>query len=139
MHRATLRHFALLAARWPSARVALGFNLDESFPTARSATLPTSYFLGHIISLRPGEIQTLIVGAETKKQYCQFIFHLIIDTDHGQVIEAVTDHGKPFSVTAAAKVVSYKVIYAGGVASPTRNDAFGPISAKTLAQLTGLP
>ena len=123
----------------PVPDLGLGFNLDQQFPTAESATLPTSYFLGHTISLTPGETQSLIVGAETKDQSCQFTFKLMVDTDKGQVALPITNHGKPFAVTAVGKVSSYKIIYAGGVLDPGGDDAFAPMNAKTFARLTLLP
>jgi hypothetical protein len=63
----------------------------------------------------------------------------MVDTDKGQVAVPITDHGKPFAVTAAAKVRSYKIIYAGGVLDPGGDDAFVPMNAKTFARQTLLP
>ncbi len=51
----------------------------------------------------------------------------------------ITNHGKPFAVTAVGKVSSYKIIYAGGVLDPSGDDAFTPMSAKTFARLTPRP
>jgi hypothetical protein len=111
----------------PNPTVQLDYNLDQEFPTPTSATLPGNYFVGHVITLKQGEDQTISVTTGTSTHACHFTFQLLVDTSHGQIVEPITDHGKPFAVTAYAKVDSYKEIYGGGVASPFGNDMFGLI------------
>lgn len=117
--------------------ITIGFNLDAQFPIAQNASygrLFGSYFVGHTITLQPGETQTLIVHALTKRQYCTFTYKLVMDTSNGQVTENVSNDGKPFAVTALlVEKCKYLTMYAGGVANPnpSSNGAFVRVSPKT--------
>ena len=125
-----------------STNVDVGFNLDAQFPIAqdaRNAALSGNYFAEHTISLRRGETQTLLVHAITRRQFCHFTYQLIVDNGSKQVSEPISDHGKPFVVTApliqfhsngSASFTSYRTLYVGGVANPA-NDGYVPADPNT--------
>jgi hypothetical protein len=109
--------------------IEIGFNLDSQFSVPqdyKAGQLYGSFFSEHTISLRNGETQTLLMHAVTHRKYCQFSFRLIIDTANRRYVEAVSNSGKPFSVTGTAQPLTpgsipfsnYRAIYVAGVASP---------------------
>lgn len=101
----------------PSVDTRVGFNLDNRLPIAQDLednNPNADFFADHTISLRQGETQTLLVVAETRQQYCQFTFKLIVDTSNGQVAEPITNNGKSFEVTAAVGMADYKEVDING-------------------------
>jgi hypothetical protein len=82
----------------------IGFDLDGRFPVAEAendGTLSGAFFANRTISLEDGQTQTLLIGVTTDRHFCRFTFHLDVNTPaDGEVPETVTDHGRPFSVTA---------------------------------------
>lgn len=116
----------------PTLRI--GFNLDSPASIAqdyRGSFYPYpmsgDYFAEHTISLSRSEVQTLQVSAITTKQYCEYILELTAVDGGTTVTETITDHGRPFRVTALKfanqdPYSDYKALYVGGVL--TRKGAF---------------
>lgn len=120
--------------------VEIGFNLDASFPRAQNYQVGRrfsgDFFTQHTISLKSGETITLLVNNTTASQYCQFTFQLAVDTSGKQVTEVISDHGKPFAVTALANLSKYRALYIGGVA--TNNGRLTSTSVTALRSAMGL-
>lgn len=100
--------------------IQMGFNLDKPDPQAVNVVgqrpTNTPYFEGHSISLDNGEEVVLIVEAETECFTVKFklaVDYLIGGADKQEVI---SNHGKPFEVTAFRyghnNIMSYKHIFA---------------------------
>lgn len=112
----------------------IGFNLDSPASIAqdyRGSFYPYpmsgDYFAEHTISLNRGEVQTLQVSAITTKQYCEYSLELTAVDGGTTVTATITDHGRPFRVTALRFANQdpysyYKALYVGGVL--THNGAF---------------
>lgn len=124
--------------------IKIGFNLDAQSPIAQNANITQlygSYFTDHTISLQPGETQTLVIYALTRLRYCTFSYRLVIDTSNGQIIEPVTNMGKPFEVAGLLLVphdsgpgifARYRALYVGGVApGSSANGGFVSANPKT--------
>jgi len=119
----------------------MGFNLDDALPIAQkyqNGQLYGSYFAAHTITLTRGQVQTLVIHVETAQHFCQFTFEMQVDTANGRTTEMIKDGLKPFAVTGIAKLGTYRALYAGGVISPSGNDAFTRVTATTLERITGL-
>ena len=82
----------------------IGFDLDGRFPVAEAendGNISGDFFAHRTISLADGQTQTLLIGVTTDRYFCHFTFHLGVNTPAGEEVpETVTDHGRPFSVTA---------------------------------------
>ena len=117
----------------PSAR--LGFNLDSPVPIAQNVSeftrLSGNYFTDRTITVFPGETQTLDIYALSSRRYCTFTYELYIDTPNGQVVETVTNHGRPFAVSGGLPGNNcYRAEYGGGVAMPSTNGQFTLVPKK---------
>jgi hypothetical protein len=117
----------------PSAR--LGFNLDSPVPIAQNITgfirLSGNYFADRTITVSPGETQTLDIYALSSQRYCTFTYQLYVDTPNGQVVETVTNHGRPFAVSGGLPGNScYRAEYGGGVAMPSTTGQFTLVPRK---------
>jgi len=131
-------------AAGPNGDAGIRFDLDKPHPVAQDANDDDAYFAGpnaHTISLAPGEVTTLLIDALTARQHCDFSLNLIVATGQGQpVAEKIDNHGTPFQVTAIAngtgssplKYADYQAVYAGGVASPSRDDRFASVNPATV-------
>jgi hypothetical protein len=83
--------------------VGIGFNLDSAFPVAEvddAGDLSGAFFARHAISLGDGQTQTLGLSVRTGRHFCRFSFQVRVDPPAGRGYGNVTDHGRPFSVTA---------------------------------------
>ena len=92
----------------------VGFNLDNRFPGAEEVSpagaLTGTFFQG-AISLRRGEIQTVLFDVVTQRHYCTFTIQLTVDTSRGKVDESITNAGNPFTLTAQSGLADYGALY----------------------------
>ncbi|GHF50052.1 hypothetical protein FHX82_003841 [Amycolatopsis bartoniae] len=95
--------------------VTIGFDLDQNDPSAQEMAFtgarglfPTGdhFFDRHTVTLAPGEVETITVGAFTTQHSCTFRLQLMVATAEGSFTEDVTNAGKPFVVTAMAPPVT---------------------------------
>jgi hypothetical protein len=97
--------------------ILIDFNLDNPRSVAQTPN-GQDYFSKYTIALQPGEVQVLVISANTRRHYCQFSLQLTVLVGTHQTIETVTNDGKPFQVTAEySSFTRYHVLYAGGVAT----------------------
>jgi hypothetical protein len=102
-----------------------------------------NFFAKKVITLKPGEPQTLSAYITAENEYCRFVFQLHAATPNGKpVAEIITDHGKPFQITTDGQegvmgmpttmsFSSYGVVYAGGVADRQTGHAFIRVDPST--------
>lgn len=83
----------------------------------------SDYFGHYTISLDPGKQFTFAIAATTLLHYCKFTLAMtVVDGTH-TVVERITDHGKPFQVSAFfggpadTGFSRYSVVYFGGLAT----------------------
>ena len=133
----------------PFATDQIGFDLGQQLsigqyiPAAGPHALAPggNFFAKKVITLKPGEPQTLSAFVTAENEYCSFTFRLHVATPEGHpATESITDNGKPFQITAdgesgpaAAQVPfsSYKAVYAGGAADPQNQQAFIQVNPTT--------
>jgi hypothetical protein len=83
----------------------------------------SDYFGHYTISLDPGEQFTFAIAAATQLHYCRFTLDMTVVDGTQTVVEPITDHGKPFQVTAlyatdgSPDFSRYSAVYLGGVAA----------------------
>ncbi|WP_236790940.1 trypsin-like peptidase domain-containing protein [Amycolatopsis sp. GM8] len=91
--------------------ITIGFDLDESDPSAQEMAytsgrglFPTGdhFFDRKTVTLAPGEVETITVGAFTSTRSCTFGLQLVVATAAGSFTQDITDAGKPFVVSAMA-------------------------------------
>ncbi|MFI0406007.1 hypothetical protein [Actinomadura sp. 3N508] len=101
--------------------IGLAFDLDDRDPipqemasTAMEGLKPLdrNYFASKVITLKPGEEETLSVGAYTKQYACKFRLRAVMSTPDGPQYQDISYHGKPFEVTATAPSPKPGVPYA---------------------------
>jgi hypothetical protein len=113
--------------------IGLGFDLDSTISYAQNREqyrpLSGNFFQKHVVTLRPGESQTLSIQVQTNLHYCQFTFQISVATRNGLVAEKIDDNGRPFQLTGMAS--AYQAVYVGGIGSPDRNGAFVQVDPKT--------
>lgn len=95
-----------------------------------------NFFAKKVITLSPGEPQTLSAFVTVENEYCSFEFQLHVATPAGRpVTETITDNGKPFQMTSdgqegvmegpnSVPFSSYRVVYAGGGADQQNRGLF---------------
>jgi hypothetical protein len=122
----------------------IGFDLSQQLtigqylpaPGPRTLSPGGNFFAKKVITLKPGEPQTLSAYVTAQNEYCSFTFQLHVATPDGRpVTETITDNGKPFQITTDGETgpvgtvnhvpfSSYRVVYAGGAADPQNQQAF---------------
>jgi hypothetical protein len=81
------------------------------------------YFGHYTIPLSPGGQFTLAIEASTQQHYCKFTLAMTVVDGTRTVVEPITDHGKPFQVTAIlgggvnTSFSRYAMVYLGGLAA----------------------
>ena len=107
-----------------------------------ASTIPPggNFFAKEVITLHYQEPQTLAIFA-TSNQYCSFTFALTVATPNGPVIQRITDHGRPFTITSDGEMglatpgqlsfSSYSIVYAGGTADEQHNGRFVRVNPAT--------
>lgn len=75
-------------------------SIGQYYPGGAS-TIPAggNFFAKEVITLRYQEPQTLAIFVTTT-QYCSFTFELDVATVNGTVVERLSDHGQPFTITS---------------------------------------
>ena len=107
-------------------------------PGAHMLSPGGNFFAKEVITLKPGEPQTLSAFVTAEDEYCSFTFQLHVATPDGHsATEKVTDNGKPFQITSDGEpglvgnfsshvsFSSYSAIYAGGAANQGQG-GYGP-------------
>jgi hypothetical protein len=119
----------------------IGFDLGQQVSIGQYVPAPSAhphpaggnFFTRKVITLRPGEPQTLSVFVSTENEYCHFTFQLHVATPEQEIAAiTITDHGKPFEMTTDGKAGftgtvpfgSYRAVYAGGAADMQNRQAF---------------
>jgi len=85
---------------------------------------------------------TIVINAETARQFCRFSYSLLIDDGTRRVTENVNRHGQDFVVNAITyppisglksfvKFSDFKEIYTGGVTIPNPNGPYLKVNPKT--------
>ncbi|MEU6025166.1 hypothetical protein [Micromonospora sp. NPDC047134] len=89
----------------------IGFDMDDPSPIAQRlgysesrGFFPTGepYFSLKPVTLDPGEKETLLIGAFTKRQSCTFTLRLVVSTSSGAFFQDIDQGGRPFRITATA-------------------------------------
>ncbi|WLS43261.1 hypothetical protein Q3V37_17735 [Micromonospora profundi] len=89
----------------------IGFDMDDPNPVAQRlgysgsrGLFPTgeSFFDMSVVTLEPGEKETLLIGAFTKRQSCTFTIRLVVSTSRGTFFQDIDQGGRPFRITAVA-------------------------------------
>jgi hypothetical protein len=130
--------------------IEIGFNLDNEFPIAQFSrdniqSLYGNYFADKTINMRPGDADSILIYTYADRYYCQFTFQLTVDEGSGQVIQKISDAGRPFVVTADTypqglgpgaptpfvKFSDFERIYVGGVASPAGATVYTEVNPRT--------
>lgn len=102
--------------------ILIDFNLDSPDSIAQTVN-GQDYFPRYTISLQPGEVQVIQIGAGTAHYYCQYKIQLDVLVGTNTTIETVTNDGRPFQVSAVYNSnAPYQVVYVGGVASPNHGE-----------------
>jgi hypothetical protein len=111
----------------PEDNVKLGMDLDVPDPVLQEMVNTAQglhpagpdYFKIKTIELAPGEVETLTIGAFTKRYGCTFRLQLVVATSRGSFTQDIDYNGKPFKVTAMATPTKddfsysgYKTVYA---------------------------
>lgn len=133
----------------PFATPQIGFNLAQQVtigqyipaPGAHVLSTGGNFFAKDVITLKPGEPQTLSAYVIADDEYCSFTFQLHVATATGRsATEDITDNGKPFQITSDGEpnympglsassgrvpFSSYRAVYAGGAAN-LQNQTVGP-------------
>jgi hypothetical protein len=87
----------------------IGFDLDAPDPGAQAlgyssgkGLFPTGdrYFDVKTVTLAPGEQETFLIGAFTKRSSCTFRIRVIVATRSGTFYQDIDQNGRPFRVTA---------------------------------------
>lgn len=98
--------------------ILINFDLDSARSVAK-APGGGDFFAQHTISLRPGEVQAIEISSVTEHHFCQYTLRLTVLVGDRTTVQTVSDHGRPFQVTAMQPHNSrYHALYVGGVASP---------------------
>ncbi|WP_027345905.1 hypothetical protein [Hamadaea tsunoensis] len=101
------------------------FDLDGTAVVAQNAsglTATGSYFKDHIVTLAPGEAQTLSITVKSDQHDCTFTLRMTVAGPTGTVVENIDDNGQPFELTAAPPHNSdYQAVYLSPVYSPSRH------------------
>lgn len=128
-----------------SDTISLGFNLDSPTTYAENTVAGNDYtgnfFQQHVVTLAPGETHTLVIFATTADHYCHFTFQMTVATQHGAVVEKISDGGKAFQLTgmagtsnpdsAATNFSRYRAVYVGGVADGDNDDKWMQVNPAT--------
>lgn len=97
-------------------------SIGQYYPGGAS-TIPAggNFFAKEVITLRYQQPQTLAIFV-TSTQYCSFTFELNVATVNGTVVERLSDHGQPFTITSDGEhgyaslgrlsFASYAIVYA---------------------------
>ena len=97
--------------------IGIGFDLDSPIYYARKYDYGLhggDFFRDNVVTLAPGEAQTFDIAVRTSQHYCQFTFQMTVATPNGMVTENIDDNGRPFELTAKAKL-DYATEYIGGI------------------------
>jgi hypothetical protein len=98
--------------------ILINFDLDAARSVAE-APGGGDFFARHTISLRPGEVQAIEITSVTGHHFCRYTLRLTVLVGDRRTVQTVSDHGRPFQVTAKQPHHSrYHALYVGGVASP---------------------
>jgi len=129
----------------------IGFDLGQQLSIGQYIPAPGphalnpggNFFAKKVITLRPGEPQTLSAYVTAHDEYCSFTFQLHVATPDGHpVTQTITDNGKPFQITTDGETgpigslnhvpfSSYSVVYAGGAADLQNQQAFVRVNPTT--------
>ena len=105
--------------------VGISFDLDAARPLPMNYLIPGNYFDNHTVSLKAGETWTFRIVGEISKHYCSYVIAMTVVYGKQTTTEIVSDHGKPFRVTALVSHAEtrlplreeysyYKALYVGG-------------------------
>jgi hypothetical protein len=79
---------------------AVVFDLDAKHPFPQNGMVTGNFFAAHSISLKEGEVEVFKVVVNSSR-YCQYRLTLSVVDGTKTVTEVVSDHGRPFHVTAS--------------------------------------
>jgi hypothetical protein len=103
----------------------------------------SDYFGRYTITLKPGEQFTFAIDATTQLHYCKFSLNMTVVNGSQTVTEPITDHGKPFQVTALygsgliPSFSRYSTVYLGGLAAVNqKTGTWSRVSPATAEQVT---
>jgi hypothetical protein len=131
----------------------LNLNLDKpQVPLSYSETYSVNgsaeektirdYFGHYTVSLDPGKQFTFAIDATTRLHYCKFSLTMTVVDGSQTVMEPITDHGKPFQVTAIyhdglqPSFSRYSTVYLGGLAGVNQETgAWSRVNPTTAEQM----
>lgn len=105
-------YFLNSPAGGPGSNLTFQFDLDSPVPIPQLQYAPGNYFRTHTVVLKKGESETFEIGSWTSHHSCSYTLQMTVVDGAKTVVEKVSDHGRPFRVTAL--VSNYKVLYVGG-------------------------
>lgn len=129
----------------------IGFDLGQEVTIGQYIPAPGphplspggNFFAKKVITLKPGEPQTLSAYVTAENEYCSFTFQLHVATPTGHAVtETITDNGKPFQISTdgdegimesggSVPFSSYRAVYAGGGADTQNQGAFVRVNPAT--------
>lgn len=129
----------------------IGFDLGQQVSIGQYLPAPGphmlssggNFFAKKVITLKPGEPQTLSAFITAENEYCSFKFQLhVASPNEHAVTETITDKGKPFQITTDGRegsigsannvpFSSYQVVYAGGSADNENQGSFVQVNPAT--------
>jgi hypothetical protein len=136
----------------PFGTAQIGFDLGQQVSVGQYIPAPSAksnppspggnFFAKEVITLQPGEPQTLSVYVTAENEYCNFKFQLHVATPTGPATETISDNGKPFQITTDQEPTtsepnqvpgfsSYGAVYAGGFADLQNHQAFVQVNPES--------